>query len=205
MKIFRNLVTLMILILNILLITGCGPLIVASAAGTVAVIADRRTTGTIVEDNAIELKAVSKLQSHPNISDNSKLFVTSYNERILLTGQAKNKQTIDEIVEVVRSIPKVRTIYNEIKVAENQSIKSSTYDAWLTTKVKTNLAGDSNVNPLNIKITTVDNVVYMMGLVTKAEGGAATEVARKVSGVNKVVKLFEYIDDQDTSSFAMKN
>lgn len=204
MKIFRNLAISIILILNTLLVTGCGPLIVASAAGTVAVIADRRTTGTIIEDNAIELKATKKLKSHPSISDNSKLSVTSYNERILITGQAKNKQTMNDIVEVIRSIPKVRTIYNEVKITDNQSITNSGYDAWLTTKVKAGLAGNSEINPLNVKVTTESNVVYLMGLVTKAEASAATEVARKISGVNKVVKLFEYIDNEELNGLAMK-
>lgn len=201
MKKIKNIAIIVMLTTNILLTSGCGPLIVASAAGTVAVIADRRTTGTIIEDNAIELKAIKKLKSSPSVGDNSKLSVTSYNERILITGQAKDKQTRQEIVEIIRSIPKIRTIYNEVVISDNQSFTDASYDSWLTTKVKASLAGNSDVNPLNIKVTTEDNVVYLMGLVTKKEATAATDVARKISGVKKVVKLFEYIDSPN--NFAM--
>lgn len=185
---------IILLLTFIINLAGCGPLIVASAAGTFAVIADRRTTGTIVEDNTIEIKAFKQLKDDDEINDNSKISVTSYNERVLLTGQAKSDEIRNKIVNNIKQISKVRTIYNEIEVAPESTFATSSYDTWLTTKVKTKLTSDSRVNPLNIKVTTENKAVYLMGLVTTEEADAATEVTRRVNGVKKVVKLFEYID-----------
>lgn len=194
--------TIIFCLISLISLEACGPLIVASAAGTVAVIADRRTTGTIIEDNSIELKAMKNIKSVPELRENSNISVTSYNERVLLTGQATNNSIRNQVVEVIRNIPKVRTIYNEITVDDANTLSESTYDTWLTTKIKAKLTGTSKVNPLNIKVTTDDKTVYLMGLVSQEEAKVATEIARKVDGVNKVVKLFEYIDDNQ-STFAM--
>lgn len=196
-----------ILFFSLINLNGCGPLIVASAAGTFAVIADRRTTGTIIEDNTIELKAFKKLHEDEYINKNSKITVNSYNERVLLTGEAKNQQVKNYIIDAIQEIPKVRTIYNEINVADNDSLSTSSYDTWLTTKIKAQMTADSRVNPLNIKVTTENKVVYLMGLVTSQEADDATDVARRVSGVRKVVKLFEYLDTNDiknSNKYALK-
>lgn len=190
---FSKFSLILLIIINTLLLSACGPLIVASAAGTVAVLADRRTTGTIIEDNSIELKAIQKVKSS-EIDDTSNISVTSYNERVLITGQAQNKQTKNQITQIIKQIPKVRTIYNEVDIAPNNSITNSSYDTWLTTKVKAKLTSNPDVNPLNIKVITSNKVVYLMGLVSQPEAEAATDVARNISGVEKVVKLFEYVD-----------
>jgi osmotically-inducible protein OsmY len=201
-----KLTTILLLTLTILSSTACGPLIVASAAGTFAVIADRRTTGTIIEDNAIELKAMKWLSDDDYIDDNSNISINSYNERVLITGQAKDENVKAQIIDTIKNIPKVRTIYNEVVIAQPESFRSSSYDTWLTTKVKANLAGDSRVNPLNVKVTTENKTVYLMGLVSPEEADAATEITRKISGVAKVVKLFEYIDNTENNKtqYAMK-
>lgn len=196
----KKILSLVLIIVMSLQLTACGPLLVASAAGTFAVVADRRTTGTVIEDNAIELKAFKKLNSDTEISNNSNISISSYNERILITGQAKNNRVKEKVIDAIRSIPKVRTIYDEVTIGEESTFTSSSYDTWLTTKVKTSLTGDSRVNPLYIKVKTVNKVVYLMGFVDKQEANAATDIVRKVSGVNKVVKLFEYMDVDSNSN-----
>jgi osmotically-inducible protein OsmY len=196
----RKFIIVILLIISNLTISGCGPLIVAGAASTFAMIADRRTTGTIIEDNSIELKALKNLSDDDDISKNSKISVTSYNERVLLTGQANSEYIKSKIVDAIKQITKVRTIYNEIQISKNASFSSSSYDTWLTTKVKTKLTANTKISTLNMKITTNNKTVYLMGLVTPEEANIATEITRKVAGVQKVVKLFEYIDNINNDS-----
>ncbi len=179
-------------------LSACAPLVIASAASGVAVLTDRRTTGTYIEDKAIELKAYKLLSEDRNLASSSNLSVTCYNERVLITGQAASDNVKNQAENVIKNIPKVKTVYNEIQIAEKDGIKKSSYDSWISTKVKTNLASDLRVNPLDIKVTTADKVVYLMGLVTPNESEIATDIARKVYGVNKVVKLFEYVHVPNT-------
>ena len=166
---------------------GCFPVIVAGA-GTAAVMAnDRRTTGVQVEDENIELK-VSHLdfgKSHVN--------TTSYNGRVLLTGEAYDEALRSSIEQKVRAIPSVKDVVDEIQVAGNSSYSARSNDTLVTSNVKTRMVGNSRFNVLHIKVVTEAGTVYLMGLVTPEEGDAAVEVARTTSGVNRVVKVFEYI------------
>jgi osmotically-inducible protein OsmY len=185
-------------------LNGCAPLLLAGAAGGIAVVADRRTTGTVIEDKAIELKASNKLQEYEDISKLYNVSITSYNERVLLIGEAASERVKNKIENIVKEVSKVKTIYNEIRVTSQKSkFTTSSYDSWLTTKVKTSLTTDSRVNPLDIKVTTSGKVVYLMGLVSQKEAEVATEVARSINGVNKVVKLFEYIQPEDEENFVV--
>ncbi len=181
-------------------LTACAPLVLASAASGVAVLTDRRTTGTYVEDKAIELKAMNKLNENLNVAKQSHVSVLSFNERVLITGEAANDNIRNQIEQIVKALPKVKTVYNEVKVSKSSSFKESSYDSWLSTKVKANLTSDLRVNPLDIKVRTTNNTVYLMGLVTQEEAEIATNISRKVSGVNKVVKLFEYIQDPTSTN-----
>jgi osmotically-inducible protein OsmY len=166
---------------------GCFPVVVAGA-GTAAVMAnDRRTTGVQVEDENIELK-VSQLdfgKSHIN--------TTSYNGRVLLTGEAYDEALRASIEAKVRAIHSVKDVVNEIQVAGNSSFSSRSNDTLITSNVKTRMVNNPRFNVLHIKVVTEASTVYLMGLVTPEEGDAAVEVARNTSGVNRVVKVFEYI------------
>lgn len=204
-KKFTKFITKFILIILALCnLTGCGPLLLAGAAGGIAMVADRRTTGTVIEDKAIELKASNKLSEYDDIKKSHNVSITSYNERVLLTGEAASDRVKNKIENIVKEVSKVKTIYNEIRVtSEKSKFTKSSYDSWLTTKVKTNLTTDSRVNPLDIKVTTSHQVVYLMGLVTPKEADIATQIARSINGVNKVVKLFEYIKPEDEEDFGV--
>ncbi len=168
-------------------LSGCFPVVVAGA-GTAAVMAnDRRTTGVQVEDENIELK-ISQLdfgKSHINS--------TSYNGRVLLTGEAYDEALRSSIEQKVRAVPSVKDVINEIQVAGNSSYSARSNDTLITSNVKTRMINNPRFNVLHIKVITEANTVYLMGLVTPEEGDAAVEVARTTSGVNRVVKAFEYI------------
>lgn len=175
--------------------SGCAPLVVgggAAAAGA-NVALDRRTTGTVVEDQAIELKAKRALSDDQDIADQSHINVISYNNIVLLTGEATSAGLRERIVEQVSSIEKVRHIHNEIAIAAPSALLSRSSDAVITAEIKSRLLLDKEVEGRAVKVVTENGAVFLMGLVSDAEAQAATEIAQQVSGVQKVVTLFETI------------
>lgn len=172
---------------------GCAATAVGGAAAGTAVVLDRRTAGVFVGDQEIELRAMSRLQdAFPQKTDN--ISTTSYNRQVLLTGQVPDEDTRSRAGEVVKGIPGVRTVFNELSVSGVTSLTSDANDMSITSKVKTRLLREENVPGTKIKVVTEASVVYLMGLLTPAEAKAATEIARTTAGVTKVVTLFELID-----------
>lgn len=192
----RNELTLLALVMIVVaLIQGCAGAVVAGAAGGVASATyDRRTVGTIVDDETIEWKARGKLYGDDELADKTHISVTSFNNVVLLTGQAPTKALRNKAVELVRTIEKVRRVHNEIVLAQPIPVKAHSEDAWITTKVKTELTKTKGINPLHVKVVTENGVVYLMGLVTHAEAKVAVGSATSVGGVKRVIKLFEYLD-----------
>lgn len=173
---------------------GCAAVAVggAAAVGT-SVAVDRRTTGVYVGDQEIELRAMTRLrEAFPQKTDN--ISTTSYNRQVLLTGQVPDEDTRNRASEVVKGIPDVRTVFNELSISGVTSLTSDANDVSITSKVKTRLIRDERVPGIKIKVVTEAGVVYLMGLVAKAEADAAAEIARTTAGVTKVVTLFEYIN-----------
>jgi osmotically-inducible protein OsmY len=184
---------------------GCFPL-VAAGVGTAAVsLADRRTTGAQIDDEAIEGKASSRFREQFG-SAHYQVNVTSYNRRVLLTGQAATEETKNKLAEIAKNVPNVVSVVNEVVVADSSSFGSRSNDGLITSNVKARFLTNSGGQfaPNHVKVTTENNVVYLMGLVTPAEGEAAAEVARTSSGVQKVVKVFEYIDKAPEAGTAAK-
>ena len=181
-----------------LLLQGCtGAVIVGGATTGVAAVHDRRTTGTFLEDQNIELKASSALSKDKGISDTSHINITSYNQVVLLTGETPSESLRTRAEELVRNIPKVRRVQNEITIASPSSMSSRASDTWLTSKVKTSLfkvKGIKGFDPTRVKVVTENGSVFLMGLLKRNEADAVIEVVRKVGGVQRVVKVFEYID-----------
>jgi len=179
--------------LAILQLQGCAPIVIGGAAVGASVATDRRTAGVYVGDQEIELRAMARLrESFPQKTDN--ISATSYNRQVLLTGQVPDEETRARATDVVRGIPDVRTVFNELSVSGVTSLTSDANDVSITSKVKTRLLRDERVPGTKIKVVTETAVVYLMGLVTQAEAEAATEIARTTAGVTKVVTLFEYIN-----------
>ena len=171
---------------------GCAAVAVGGAAVGTSVALDRRTAGVYVGDQEIELRAMTRLrEAFPQKTDN--ISATSYNRQVLLTGQVPDETTRARATEVVKAIPDVRTVFNELSLAGATSLTSDANDAATTGQVKTRLLRDERVPGTKIKVVTESSVVYLMGLVTQAEANVATEIARTTAGVAKVVTLFEYI------------
>ncbi|MCA1979817.1 MAG: BON domain-containing protein [Thiobacillus sp.] len=179
--------------LAIVQLQGCATAVVGGAAVGASVALDRRTAGVYVSDQEIELRAMNRLrEAFPQKTDN--ISATSYNRQVLLTGQVPDEATRARVTEVVKGIPDVRTVFNELSISGVTSLTSDANDIAITSKVKTRLLRDERVPGIKIKVVTESAVVYLMGLVTQAEAEAATEIARTTAGVTKVVTLFEYIN-----------
>lgn len=171
---------------------GCAAAVIGGAAGTAVVVAeDRRTVGTVTEDQGIEVKAGNR------IGDKFKdvhINVTSYNRMVLLTGEAPDAATKGEIEKIARAVENVRGVYNEIAIAGNTALSARANDSYLTSKVKTRFIDQQKFNVVHVKVVTEANVVYLLGLVKRKEADDATQIARTTGGVQKVVRLFEYLD-----------
>lgn len=195
MKLVKGIVAALILA-N--LVYGCAPIVVggAAAAGGAAVYT-RRSAGTFVDDEGIELKARLAIFEDKQLNSQIHINIISYNEVVLMVGQAPTEQLRTEAEAKVKSVPKVRLIHNEMTIAAPSSLMSRSSDTIITGKVKAKILGITGENDndgLRTKVVTENGVVYLMGLLTRQEADAVTNAARQVGGVQKVVKLFEYTD-----------
>jgi osmotically-inducible protein OsmY len=178
---------------TILSLQGCAPVVVGAGVGAGVMIAeDRRSSGIMLEDQVIE-RQVSKLISQA-YEDQVRVSVTSYNRVVLLVGQAPSEESKKEIGLMALGTENVRTVQNEIAIAGTSSFVSRSSDALLTSKVKSRLLNNDDVGANHVKVVTNNDTVYLMGLVTRAEADAATRTAATTSGVQRVVKVFEYLD-----------
>jgi osmotically-inducible protein OsmY len=186
--------TLALLMLAALpLIHGCAAVAVGGAAATGVMVAqDRRTVGTMTEDEGIEQKAAGRIGER--FKDSVHVNVTSYNRMALLTGEVPDAAAKAEIERIARGVENVRGVYNETVVSGVTSYTARSNDAITTSKVKGRFLDAGKFNTLHVKVVTENNVVYLMGLVKKQEAADATEIARTTSGVQKVVRVFEYLD-----------
>ncbi len=172
---------------------GCAAVAVGGAATGTAVALDRRTAGVFVGDQEIELRAMNRLrEAIPENTGN--ISVTSYNRQVLLTGQVPDEPTRSRAAEIVKGVPDVRAVFNELGISGVTSFTARANDTTITGNVKARLLRDERVPGTKIKVVTESGVVYLMGLVTPAEAGIAADIARTSSGVTKVVTLFETID-----------
>jgi osmotically-inducible protein OsmY len=175
-------------------LSGCAPLIIGGAAGSVLVATDRRTAGTQLEDETIELRAKSQIREQ--LGTRVRIDVNSYNRLALLTGEvasAADKQAVERIVAGVQN---VRSVVNELAVLNTPSLWDRSNDLLITGKVKAAFI-DVKVPVTAVKVTTERSVVYLMGRVTAKESEAATNAARSVSGVQRVVRMFELISQEE--------
>lgn len=172
--------------------SGCAGVLVGSVA-TGAVIADgERTTGTFVEDQAIELKTLEAIRGNLELRGQRHISVTSYNQIVLLTGQVPSTELREIAVSIASQIEKVRQIFNEIEIAAPSSMVTRSGDSLLTAKVKTKLFTLSGFDATKVKVVSENGVVFLMGILTAEGANTAAVAASQVGGAQKIVKLFEY-------------
>ncbi|RJE76870.1 osmotically-inducible protein OsmY [Pseudoalteromonas citrea] len=181
------------LLLSLTLLQGCAAAVVAGTAGAMSAANDRRTIGVQIDDNNIEIKGTLALKSIDRLANHANISVVSVNGVVLLVGQVSNVEMRTEAEAALKTVPAIRRVHNQLRIGSNIGITTQTHDTWLTSKVKTKLLADENVSGNNIKVVTENAEVFLMGLVAPIEAEQAVEIARNISGVERVIKAFEYL------------
>jgi osmotically-inducible protein OsmY len=180
--------------LSLLLLQGCGSVLATLESDKIVDDPGERTFYQRLADESIETKAVVNLHAADEGYDQAHLVIQSYNGYVLVAGQVPDEGLRQKANQVIREIRDVRRIYNELEVAAASSAMTRASDSWISSKVKTLLLADGNTPGLRVKVITENGVVFLLGLVTREEADRIAGTAAKVSGVQRVVRLFEYID-----------
>jgi len=176
------------------LITGCSDVISAGREEPIRENPGNRTVGSYIDDEVIETLSLVNLNKGSEAMKASNISVTSYNGLVLLTGQAPSDAARAEAEQIVSQIRKVRKIHNEVKISGVSSAIARSNDLWITTKVKAQLLTNESVDGSRIKVVTDGSTVYLMGLVSTQEADIAINIVRNITGVEKIVKVFEYVN-----------
>jgi osmotically-inducible protein OsmY len=175
--------------------SGCAPVLIGAAATTGVVVAtDRRKTGAQLDDTTISTAIAYKVNAQ--YGDNVRVSVASYNGIVLLTGEVPDQATLEGVAQMAAKEERVRAVQNELSIEALSSLSSRANDSYITSKVKARFI-DSDFSPTHVKVITERGIVYLMGIVKKTEGDQATEIARRTSGVKRVVRIFEYTENPE--------
>lgn len=182
-----------ILLCSSLALGGCGSLLASLNSNSMEDDPGERTLGQQFEDESIETKAIVNIHAANEDFKQAHIVVVSYNGYVLLAGQVHSEALKSQATGVVRKIREVRRIYNELEVASPSSAMTRTSDTWITAKVKSYLLGSTRTEGGRVKVVTENGVVYLLGLATQAEADRIAEIASGISGVQRVVRMFEII------------
>lgn len=174
---------------------GCIPVIVGGTGLAVAMVADRRSSGAYLEDESIEWKANKWISDA--LGDKVHVNATSFNRKLLLTGEAFNEESLAEAGRLAASIENVRDVVNELRIAPTSSFSARSNDSYISSKVKARFVDQRDFRIQHVKVVTEAGAVYLLGMVSQKEADAATEIARTTQGVQKVVRVFEYVSDEE--------
>lgn len=181
-------------------LSACAPLVFGGAAVGTLVAVDRRTSGAQLEDEGIELRAASRLRDA--MGERTHINVTSYNRQVLLTGEVPSERDKQAAEQIVAKVENVKSIVNELAVMGNSTLGQRSSDTLVTGKVRASLVDDKELYAGAFKVVTERGTTYLMGRVTQREADRATQIARTVGGVQRVVRLFEIISDEELRQIA---
>lgn len=174
-------------------VQGCAVATVVAVTAGATMVADRRTFSKQIDDQSIEFIAHNELNKQKALSDNTNLHVISMNGTVLVIGQAPNSYLRDLAIKTIQDVPDIVTIHNQVRIGSTTAISTQSNDIWLTSKVKSALLANGDVNAKDIKVVTENSEVFLLGLVTKQEANIVVEITRNINGVSRVFKAFEYI------------
>ena len=174
---------------------ACAPLMIAGVAGTAMVASDRRTSGAQLEDESIELRAKARIRD--NLGERVHVNVTSFNRQVLLTGEVTAEKDRQAVLQLVERIENVKAVVNELAVMPLSNLSERSNDLLIVAKVKASFVDSRDLFANAFKVVTERGTVYLMGRVTQREANSATQLTRNVGGVNKVVRLFEIISEDE--------
>ncbi|MEZ8626277.1 BON domain-containing protein [Vibrio splendidus] len=191
MKLFK-LISVSLLTLSL---SGCAGIFIAGAATTANLVTDTRTTKQIWNDNNIEFEVAAITNKQP-YRGNVRITASSYRGSVVLMGQATTDSERRAFENQAKEVAGVESIHNQVRVKEPLTISAVSNDSWITTKVKSALLANADLNGIKVKVITEDSEVFLLGLVSREHADIATEVARNVSGVKQVIRAFEYGEEE---------
>lgn len=164
----------------------------AAGAAAIAVVYDHRGIQNTLEDNHIANQIIDRTRVVPALKNDSHVEVTVFNHIVLLTGETPTADLRNQAEALTKSVPGVAKVYNQLTIQDPTSTLTRTSDSWITTKIKSQMLTTDALKSSSIKVVTEDGTVYLLGIVTHSQADIATDIARKVSGVQKVIKIFRY-------------
>ena len=176
-------------------LSACAPLVVGGAAVGALMVVDRRTPGTVVEDETIELRGASRIRD--TLGERAHVNISSYNRQVLLTGEVPSEAAKQQAEQLVGRLENVRTVVNELAVMAPTTLQQRSMDTLVTGKVKASLVDAKDLQANSFRVVTERGTVFLMGRVTQREADRATQLTRTISGVNRVVRIFETISEED--------
>ena len=181
-------------------LSACAPLIVGGAVVGGMMAVDRRTAGTQIEDEGIELRAANRIREA--LGDRAHVNVTSYNRQVLLTGEVATAQDRQAVEQMVSQVENVRSVVNDLAVMPPSTLSQRSTDTFITGKVRASLVDAQDISANSFKVVTERNTVYLMGRVSQREANRATDIARGVTDVRKVVRVFEIVSEEELRRIA---
>jgi osmotically-inducible protein OsmY len=194
--------TLLVVMVLDLGLSGCAPAMLGGMVGGAMVASDRRTSGTQLEDEGIELRSASAVRE--NFGSNVHANITSYNRQVLMTGQVPTARERQQLEQLIGRVENVRSVVNELAVGPVSSVGERSSDVLISARVKAAMVDSEDVFASIYKVVTERGTVYLMGRVTQREANRATDIARSVGGVKRVVRVFEYITEAELQALRPK-
>ncbi|MCK8831374.1 divisome-associated lipoprotein YraP [Haemophilus influenzae] len=173
---------------------GCVAAVIGGGTVAAKVATDPRTTGTQIDDETFEFKVENAVEKDAQIKAEGRVNAVSYNGRVLLIGQVPNSDVKDTATALAKGVKGVNEVYNELTVSPKISFAQISKDSWLTTQVKSKMFVDGRVKATDVKVISENGEVFLLGNVTQSQANAAADIASKISGVKKVIKVFKYLD-----------
>jgi len=182
------------IVLSMFSLSACVPVLLVAAGATLggAVVYDKRSVTTMAEDRDAASRLLKQISEEPELKSQTHIIISTFNHVLLLAGQATTEEQRNRVYQMASSVPHLKRIYNEITIEPPTSGSVQAEDSWITTKVKSKMLAEKGLSSTEIKVVTENSVVYLMGLVTHKQADLAATVASSVSGVSKVVRIFEY-------------
>lgn len=193
---FIKIISLCLLSLSL---SGCAGLFIAGAATTANLVTDTRTTKEIWNDNNIEFEVAAITNKAP-FTGNVRITASSYRGSVVLIGQASTDAQRRDFENQTRNVAGVNTVHNQVRIKAPLSVTEISKDSWITTKVKSALLANAELNGIKVKVITEDAEVFLLGLVTHEQANIATDIARNISGVKQVIRAFEYGEPNPTTT-----
>jgi osmotically-inducible protein OsmY len=184
-------------------LAGCFPAAVVGVGAGALMVADRRISETYLADEAIEVRANNRINEY--FGSATHVNVTSFNRGVLLSGECLSQEDKARIEQIVAGVPNVRVIYNQLLVSQASALSGRSTDAFITSKVKGRFLDHGQFSANHVKVVTEWGTVFLLGMVTQKEADAAVEIARTTSGVQKVVRLFEIISQEEADRLDVRS